>query len=426
MIRSGQNSADVFAPSNAARGHAADLHDAARRWRAAATVSADDSADLTNVVRFARNRRDAGAQPAPEPKAGTRTAGAMAAPDHILRWSVIVAVSIAAHLTFHLPFQREPAPLASIGEISISVELVPGADQAAGLIPDQGTADASAPVPAQTPESVAEEISEPVAPTTPTAAAQIRLPAETEPQQSLQEAPTQPAETHAEAVAEAQPDQPAELPPEQPPAAPRTASPVEPVAEEPPTPAVIQAAPQAIAGGELQASVNPEPSAEIKAAERSEPPPLPPERPARLGRPVQEKPKRALVREKRKPETRRAAARGERNDSRTTAPASAAAGGVGRGRSDADSNYRGRVAAHLARHKRFPADARSRGDQGSAMVTFAIDGNGRVTSVRLARGAGAPTLDREAIAMVHRASPFPPPPGGRGMSFSVPVSFRIN
>jgi len=106
------------------------------------------------------------------------------------------------------------------------------------------------------------------------------------------------------------------------------------------------------------------------------------------------------------------------------APATSA-NGVGRGRSDADSNYRGLVAAHLARYKRFPTDARSRGDQGVASVAFSLDTGGRVSSVALVRGSGVASLDQEVQAMVHRASPFPAPPSGRPMSFTVPVSFRL-
>jgi protein TonB len=107
-----------------------------------------------------------------------------------------------------------------------------------------------------------------------------------------------------------------------------------------------------------------------------------------------------------------------------SAPATSAAG-VGRGRSDVDTNYQGLVAAHLARYKRFPADARSRGDQGVASVSFSLDGGGRVTSVALVRGSGVASLDQEVRAMVHRASPFPAPPTGRPISFTVPVSFRL-
>jgi periplasmic protein TonB len=108
-----------------------------------------------------------------------------------------------------------------------------------------------------------------------------------------------------------------------------------------------------------------------------------------------------------------------------SAPATPSASGISRGRSAADANYAARVAAHLARHKQFPADARRRGEQGSAGVAFGIDGLGRVTTVNLTHSTGSRSLDSEAQSMVRRASPFPPPPGGQAMSFSVPVSFNM-
>ena len=84
------------------------------------------------------------------------------------------------------------------------------------------------------------------------------------------------------------------------------------------------------------------------------------------------------------------------------------------------------MAAHLARYKQYPADARSRGDGGTASVSFTIGGSGGVTSVRLARSSGIASIDAEVQAMVRRASPFPSPPGARPQSFTVPVSFRLN
>ena len=104
---------------------------------------------------------------------------------------------------------------------------------------------------------------------------------------------------------------------------------------------------------------------------------------------------------------------------------SSAAGGISRGGSAAGANYHGRVAAHLARHKRFPSEARRRGAHGSAGIDFSIDGRGRVTAVRIARSSGHVSLDRAAEAMVWRASPFPVPPDGRPQRFSVPVSYSI-
>jgi TonB family protein len=99
--------------------------------------------------------------------------------------------------------------------------------------------------------------------------------------------------------------------------------------------------------------------------------------------------------------------------------------GTTRGRSDADTNYRGLVAAQLARNKNFPLDARRNGEEGNAVISFNIDGEGRVTHVALVRGSGFANLDHEAQAMVRRASPFPPPPAGRPMRFTAPISFNI-
>jgi protein TonB len=104
---------------------------------------------------------------------------------------------------------------------------------------------------------------------------------------------------------------------------------------------------------------------------------------------------------------------------------STASSGIGRGRSDATSNYPGMVVAHLARHKQYPAAARNSGAQGTGSVTFAMDGSGRVTSASVSKSTGSPALDQELTAMVRRASPFPAPPGGQGRSFTAPVTFRI-
>ena len=110
----------------------------------------------------------------------------------------------------------------------------------------------------------------------------------------------------------------------------------------------------------------------------------------------------------------------------TPATPSPPAASIGRGRMAGDANYQGLVAARLARFKRYPPEARRRREQGSARVSFTIDGAGRATSIRLVRATGFAALDEEVQDMVRRASPFPPPPRGVDMTFSAPVSFRLN
>ncbi len=102
------------------------------------------------------------------------------------------------------------------------------------------------------------------------------------------------------------------------------------------------------------------------------------------------------------------------------------ASGSGRRAIAGDANYNGLIARHLARHKQYPAAARNNRIQGNGTVTFTVNGNGSVTSVAIVRSTGAAILDQELTAMVRRATPFPRPPNGESISFTVPVGFKLN
>jgi periplasmic protein TonB len=359
--------------------------------------------DLTNVVPFARRGEvSAGTAPEISVKPADRPIGLFA--PRRARLAALIVCSAAVHAALYLPFVREPEPMASLGEVVISAEIVIGTNTPTGPVDEQGRAQASAPEPAKTPE-----------PTVDRPNSELAQPEPPKPDVALSE-PPQPAP--------AAPGQVAALsePQEQPAVKPQ--APVEPQPDQPPIPAPTEAAPQAIEAAELPASLSPPISTEIApvAPPQAEaaPAPPPPAPPKQVATP---QPKRS---EKPKADTRRASLAGAPNDARSTAPAATSAAGAGRGRSDADTNYAGLVAAHLARFKQFPSDARSRGDQGRATVTFSLSGGGGVTAVRLARATGVASLDAEATAMVRRASPFPPPPQGRPVSFTLPVSFRLN
>jgi protein TonB len=60
-------------------------------------------------------------------------------------------------------------------------------------------------------------------------------------------------------------------------------------------------------------------------------------------------------------------------------------------------------------------------------VTFTVGSSGALVGVALTGGSGAAILDREALAMVRRASPFPPIPAGLGSKMTVraPIRFDI-
>lgn len=94
----------------------------------------------------------------------------------------------------------------------------------------------------------------------------------------------------------------------------------------------------------------------------------------------------------------------------------------------ARDDYFGRVLAWLERHKRYPGEARSRRTQGTAMVWFVMDRQGRVHGSKLHKTSGYPVLDEAAVKMVERASPLPAMPPempDQTVELVVPVEFYI-
>jgi len=73
--------------------------------------------------------------------------------------------------------------------------------------------------------------------------------------------------------------------------------------------------------------------------------------------------------------------------------------------------------------------ARPRGaiGQGTVIVRFVLDREGRLANVEIARSSGQFALDRLALQSVRRAAPFPPPPAGlaaSALTFQVPFDFH--
>ena len=95
-------------------------------------------------------------------------------------------------------------------------------------------------------------------------------------------------------------------------------------------------------------------------------------------------------------------------------------------RSNAIPTWRNSIAAILERNKRYPADARN--DRGIAQVAFSLDRKGHVMSSRIVTTSGSSALDREALEMIKRSQPFPPPPAaltGQEVNLTVPVRFNM-
>lgn len=63
-------------------------------------------------------------------------------------------------------------------------------------------------------------------------------------------------------------------------------------------------------------------------------------------------------------------------------------------------------------------------DRGLVVVQFAINANGGLASVSVVQSSGSARLDRAAMQVIQRASPFPPPPQGAQRSFRMEIERR--
>ncbi|MCK9909844.1 energy transducer TonB, partial [Microbacteriaceae bacterium K1510] len=102
--------------------------------------------------------------------------------------------------------------------------------------------------------------------------------------------------------------------------------------------------------------------------------------------------------------------------------------GVSSKPSEAQVTWQKAVALHLNKHKRYPSEAREKGEEGVAVVWFSIDRSGKVVTGKLQKSCGSTMLDKEAVEVLSRASPFPRPPSDMtdvSFSFALPIRFQI-
>jgi periplasmic protein TonB len=90
--------------------------------------------------------------------------------------------------------------------------------------------------------------------------------------------------------------------------------------------------------------------------------------------------------------------------------------------------YAARVRSWLYAHKIYPRRARMRHEEGVVKVRFVIDRAGMLIEGRVISSSGRASLDEEAAAMLHRASPYPKAPAdisGDRIEFTAPVEFVL-
>lgn len=82
----------------------------------------------------------------------------------------------------------------------------------------------------------------------------------------------------------------------------------------------------------------------------------------------------------------------------------------------------------VARMRRYPALARMRGWQGTAVVNVTVGPNGEILDLKVSRSSGHEVLDLQAMTMIREAQPLPPAPEAlRGLALVVqlPVTFAL-
>jgi protein TonB len=90
------------------------------------------------------------------------------------------------------------------------------------------------------------------------------------------------------------------------------------------------------------------------------------------------------------------------------------------------ATWKSQIVTILEHNKRYPIEARSRAEQGTARLAFSIDHEGHLLSSRIVTSSGSAALDAETLALVRRAQPFPPPPPElAGSEMTVPLRFNI-
>lgn len=91
-------------------------------------------------------------------------------------------------------------------------------------------------------------------------------------------------------------------------------------------------------------------------------------------------------------------------------------------------DFASKIMAHLYSMKRYPKEARHRGETGIVMLRFTIDRAGHVLGYQIDQGSGHILLDEEVRALVSRADPFPTLPPeiiGPSLELVIPVVFSL-
>jgi periplasmic protein TonB len=84
------------------------------------------------------------------------------------------------------------------------------------------------------------------------------------------------------------------------------------------------------------------------------------------------------------------------------------------------------ISSHIKRFQKFPPNAKLRGERGEVFIKFTIDPTGHLIDSVVAKPSCFDDLNKEALATVRRAEPFPPFPSTikkTRLTFTQPIVF---
>ena len=82
----------------------------------------------------------------------------------------------------------------------------------------------------------------------------------------------------------------------------------------------------------------------------------------------------------------------------------------------------------VAKAKYYPRIARARGFEGAPIVSFTLDKDGSLTSIKLIKDSKYEILNNAALETIRRGTPYPPIPkplGKFSISFNLPISYML-
>lgn len=92
------------------------------------------------------------------------------------------------------------------------------------------------------------------------------------------------------------------------------------------------------------------------------------------------------------------------------------------------NGYNNALWGKIGKFKQYPKIAQMRGWQGEVIVELLLDGNGKLKSKKILTSSGYEVLDKQALEMIDKATPFPSPPEAlhaSTFSITVPIPFKL-